>query len=82
MFLYVNGMPVISAGAPTAASTSSFVWNSATGGYTFDLLYKEENGSPATLQTNIAETPEPSSFVLLGSGLLGVAGMIRRRMTA
>jgi hypothetical protein len=32
-----------------------------------------------TVQT--AATPEPGSFILLGSGLLGVAGVIRRRLS-
>jgi hypothetical protein len=32
-----------------------------------------------TVQSGV--TPEPSSFILLGSGLLGVAGVIRRRLS-
>jgi hypothetical protein len=27
----------------------------------------------------VAATPEPSSFALLGTGLLGVAGVVRKR---
>jgi hypothetical protein len=38
------------------------------------------NEPTATLDiTTVAQTPEPGSFVLLGSGLLGCAGVLRRK---
>jgi len=37
-------------------------------------------GGTTTLATNVAPTPEPSSFVLLGSGILGLAGFARRKL--
>lgn len=78
--LYINGVAVINAGAPTSAEVSSFV-ASATGTFSVDLLYAEVNGAPAVLTSNlVATTPEPNSFILLGSGLIGVAGLVRRRM--
>ena len=84
MFLSINGVQVISSGAPTSSIPSSFtVGAGGTGFVPFQLLYAEVNGSPAVLSGNLgslAQTPEPSSIVLLGSGLLGVAGLIRRRM--
>jgi hypothetical protein len=89
MILYLNGSPVINAPGPTSATSTAFTvcasgCDAVAGNYSFELDYGEVAGPPAVLQGNLpfvaSATPEPSSFVLLGSGLLGAAGMLRRRM--
>ena len=84
-YLFLNGgsnvLTPYNSGTPTSAEDSFFTI--ATGGtYGFELAYTEVNGAPAVLDAPFASTPEPSSFILLGSGLIAAAGMVRRRMAA
>ena len=81
IFLYLDGSSTatISSGSTTYPAASTFTVGT-TGVHTFDLLYAEVYGAPATLDFPATVTPEPSTFVLLGSGLLGAAGAVRRRM--
>lgn len=45
------------------------------------LRYARENGTPSVLEvSSSAVTPEPSSIALLGTGLLGFAGLLRKRL--
>jgi PEP-CTERM motif len=93
LLLYLNGSLVVNAPGPTSATDTSFVVCAASGpgcdavagNYSFTLLYAEVDGAPAQLTATlplVGTTPEPSSFILLGSGLLAAAGMVRRRMSA
>lgn len=93
LLLYLNNSLVIDAGGPTSEVSTPFVvcatmaagCNAVAGNYNFTLLYAEVDGAPAALTATLplngtAPTPEPGSIVLLGSSLLGAAGMLRRRM--
>ena len=87
----LNGATIIDAPQPTSDEDSVFVINSDTGIVPFTLWYNEVNGAPGVLEVgslNIdlrdgpSPVPEPGTFFLLGSGLLGAAGAIRRRLAA
>lgn len=55
---------------------SSYDFNT-TGG----VLNFSSAGQTSTLTASTSATPEPSSLALLGSGVLGLAGIIRRRLS-
>jgi len=89
LYITGNGLTdyglVLSGGQTTAGQPPFSTGSIPDGTYSFELLYVSNYENPSVLTSNIntlpgATTPEPSSIILLGSGLLGMAGLVRRRM--
>jgi hypothetical protein len=90
-FLYLNGQIACDDGGVHGATAVSCTWSVIPeGNHSIEMFFVDPDPSNAVLNFRITTAdittfapsplPEPGSFALLGSGLLGLAGLVRRKI--
>lgn len=81
--LIIGGLDLGFNPGPTPPITSFATYTGPSGNFPFELVYGECCGGPAVLQVDLpftnAPIPEPGTILLLGSGLVSLAGYARNR---
>ena len=78
----MEGVPALDAAASTYLNTATF-YATYLGAPRGVMLYQPvsgtESGTLGTPQVFLGSTPEPGALALFGSGMIGLAGMLRRK---
>ena len=80
-----EGVPSLTPGAQslvTAAQSRSYEQGEFADVLLYTAIPGTENGNLGTAQDFMSSTPEPGTLVLLGSGMIGMAGLLRRKLPA
>src|SRR5271167_5017786 len=80
-----EGAPSLTPGAQdlvTLAQSQTYTAGEFSDVLLYSAIPGSENGNLGTAQSFLGSTPEPGTLALLGTGMIGIAGVLRRRFSA